>query len=176
MAYRFEALDPARHDRAGFKSLVGALTTYLQQQARKDAERRIAATFVMIDEGAPTQIVGYYTLSNYTVELTELPEEMTRRLPRYPRLPATLIGRLARDEKFPGTGQLLLADALARAYAQTKGSGSVAVVAEAKDELALKFYRTHGFLQLGTEPNRVYLPMGTIERLMGLSAYLPMEC
>jgi hypothetical protein len=166
MAYRFEALDTLRHDRATFNSAVPPLNAYLQQQARKDAERHLAATFVMVDEAAPARIVGYYTLSNYTVELTELPEEITRRLPRYPRLPATLIGRLARDEKFPGTGQLLLVDALTRAYAQTSASGSIAVVAEAKDEAALKFYRKHGFLQLGAEPNRVYLAMGTIERLV----------
>jgi len=45
-------------------------------------------------------------------------------------------------------------------------SGSLTVVAEAKDEAALGFYRKHGFMQLGVEPNRVYLPMGTVERLL----------
>lgn len=166
MPYRFEPLDPAQHNRAGFHSTAPALTSYLQQQARKDAERHLAATFVMVEESAPALIVGYYTLSNYTVELTELPVELTKRLPRYPRLPATLIGRLARDERFPGTGKLLLMDALFRAYMQTKASGSVAVVAEAKDEAALSFYRKHDFLQLGWEPTRVYLPMGVIRALV----------
>ena len=165
MPYRFEPLDPARHDRPEFRSTVPALTFYLQQQARKDAERHLAATFVMVDESAPRIIVGYYTLSNYTVELTELPLELTKRLPRYPRLPATLIGRLTRDERFPGTGKLLVTDALVRAYTQTKGSGSVAVVAEAKDATALHFYQKFGFLQLGKEPNRVYLPMGVVRQL-----------
>jgi predicted GNAT family N-acyltransferase len=166
MAYRFEALDVSRHDRAGFKSAVEGLNLYLQQQARKDADRHLAATFVMVDEAAPTVIIGFYTLSNYTVELAELPAELTKKLPRYPRLPATLIGRLARDERFPGTGELLLVDALTRAYAQTSTSGSIAVVAEAKNDAALRFYRKHGFLQLGAEPNRVYLAMGTIEKLV----------
>ncbi len=167
MAFRFELLDPARHDRAGFRCASEVLTAYLQQRARKDAERHLAATFVMVDEAAPRRIVGFYTLSNYTVELAELPEEFTKRLPRYPRLPSTLIGRLARDESFPRTGGLLLVDALTRAYAQTKASGSIAVVAEAKDEKALDFYRRYGFLLLGKEPNRVYLPMGTVGKLLG---------
>lgn len=166
MPYRFEPWDPTHHDRAEFHATVPALTSYLQQQARKDAERHLAATFVMVEESTPALIVGYYTLSNYTVELTELPVELTKRLPRYPRLPATLIGRLARDERFPGTGKLLLMDALFRAYTQTKASGSVAVVAEAKAEAALGFYRKHGFLQLGMKPTRVYLPMGVIRQLV----------
>jgi hypothetical protein len=166
MPYRFEPLDTARHNRAGFHSAVGALNVYIQQQARKDADRRLAATFVMVDDAAPTVIVGFYTLSNYTVELAELPADLTRKLPRYPRLPATLIGRLARDERFPGTGALLLVDALTRAYAQTRVSGSLAVVAEAKDDTALRFYQKHGFLQLGAEPNRVYLAMGSVEQLV----------
>jgi len=166
MAYRFEPLDTARHNRAGFQSAVGALNLYLHQQARKDADRHLAATFVMVDDAAPTVIVGFYTLSNFTVELAELPTDLTRKLPRYPRLPATLIGRLARDERFPGTGALLLVDALSRAYAQTRVSGSLAVVAEAKDDAALRFYKRHGFLQLGAEPNRVYLAMGSVEQLV----------
>jgi GNAT superfamily N-acetyltransferase len=166
MAFRFEALDAATHDRGAFDSTVPALSLYLKQQARKDAERHVAATFVMVNEAAPAQIVGFYTLSNYTVEIAELPVEDTRKLPRYPRLPATLIGRLARDRRFPGTGSLLLLDAITRAYAQTKASGSIAVVAEAKDEPALRFYRKHGFLQLGSEPNRVYLAIGSVEQLV----------
>lgn len=166
MAYRFEPLDTGRHDRAGFHSAAGALNLYLQQQARKDAERHLAATFVMVDDAAPKVIIGFYILSNYTVELAELPADLTRKLPRYPRLPATLIGRLARDDRFPGTGALLLVDALTRAYAQTRVSGSLAVVAEAKDGTALRFYTKHGFHQLGAEPSRVYLAMGSVEQLV----------
>jgi hypothetical protein len=166
MAYRFEVLDAARHNRSEFRSAAEALNLYLQQQARKDADRSLAATFVMVDDAAPALIVGFYTLSNYTVELADLPAGMARKLPRYPRLPATLIGRLARDERFPGTGALLLVDALNRAYAQTKASGSLAVVAEAKDNGALHSYRKHGFLQLGAEPNRVYLAMASVEQLV----------
>jgi hypothetical protein len=41
------------------------------------------------------------------------------------------------------------------------------VVADAKDEAALMFYRKFGFAQLGSDPNRVFLPMGTIAELVG---------
>ncbi|MFM8334347.1 MAG: GNAT family N-acetyltransferase [Opitutaceae bacterium] len=164
-SFRFEPLDPERHDRDGFECGVPALNDYLRQQARKDAERHLAAVFVMVAEAAPSTIIGFYSLSNFSVELAELPAELIRKLPRYPRVPATLIGRLARDQRFPGTGSLLLMDALLRAYAQTAVSGSVTVVAEAKDESAGGFYRKHGFVLLGLESNRWHLPMETIGRL-----------
>lgn len=163
--FRFEPLDPERHDRDGFECGVAALNDYLRRQARKDAERHLAAVFVMVADATPSAIVGFYCLSNFSVELAELPADLIRRLPRYPRLPATLIGRLARDQKFPGAGSLLLMDALLRAYAQTAVSGSVAVVAEAKDDRAGGFYRKHGFALLGLEANLWYLPMETIGRL-----------
>jgi len=165
MAYRFEPLTK-QHDRAGFRCASGPLNTYLQQIARKDAERHVAAVFVMVDDAAPATIVGYYTLSAFAVDVTELPEAMQKRLPRYPRLPATLLGRLARDESFPGTGSLLLMDALTRAHQKSAEIASLAVVADAKDETALKFYRKFGFAQLGRDPNRVFLPMGTVDELI----------
>jgi len=165
MPCRFEPLTK-QHDRAGFCCASPPLTAYLQQLARKDTERRVAATFVMIEEAAPATIIGYYTLSAFAVEITELSEELQKKLPRYPRLPATLLGRVARDERFPGTGSLLLMDALARAYRQSAQVASLALVADAKNGAALKFYRKFGFAPLGHHPNRVFLPMGTIEQLL----------
>jgi hypothetical protein len=164
MAYRFEPLTK-QHDRLGFHCASPPLNSYLQQLARKDTERKVAASFVMVEEMAPATIVGYYTLSAFTIEVAELPEEMQKKLPRYPRLPATLLGRLARDERFSGSDSLLLMDALTRALRQSAQIASLAVVADAKDEKALKFYRKFGFTSLGNHPNRVFLPMGTIEQL-----------
>ena len=165
MACRFEPLT-RQHDRAGFRCGSPPLDTYLQQLARKDTERHVAAAFVMVEEAAPATIVGYYTLSAFAVEVAELPEEIQKKLPRYPRLPATLLGRLARDERFPGTGSLLLVDALAKAHRQAAQIASLAVVADAKDDAALRFYRKFGFASLGGHPRRVFLPMGTIGELV----------
>ncbi len=164
-SFCFEPLDPTRHDRDGFECGVPALNDYLRRHARKDAERHLAAVFVMVAEAAPSTIIGFYSLSNFSVELSGLPAELIRKLPRYPRVPATLIGRLARVQRFPGTGSLLLMDALLRAYGQSLVSGSVTVVAEAEDERAGGFYRKHGFALLGLESNRWHLPMKTIGRL-----------
>jgi hypothetical protein len=165
MAFRFEPLG-REHDRAGFRCGIEPLDVYVRQFARKDVERRVAAAFVMVAESAPTRIVGYYTLSSFSVEVAALPESLQKKLPRYPRLPATLLGRLARDERFPGTGHLLLMDALARAYRQSAQIASLALVADTKNDRALEFYRKFGFAQLGHSDTRVFLPMATIEQLV----------
>src|SRR5664280_76495 len=169
MAFRFEPLTKA-HDRTSFRCGIAPLDVYLQQLARKDVERRVTAAFVMVDDAAPATIVGYYTLSAFAVEIGELPGLLQKKLPRYPRLPATLLGRLARDERFPGMGHLLLMDALARAYRQSAQVASLAVVADAKNDAALSFYCNFGFALLGHSANRIFLAMGTVEQLVRSSA------
>jgi len=164
MPCRFEVLS-REHDRVSFRSGSEDLNTYLHTLARKDVERRVSAAFVMVDEASPATIVGYYTLSAFTVEVTELPAALQKKLPRYPQLPATLLGRLARDERFPGTGSMLLMNALERAFQQSSQIASLAVVADAKDDRALAFYRKFGFEILGSNTSRVFLPMGTIKQL-----------
>ena len=52
------------------------------------------------------RIAGYYTLSATVLVAQHLPPDLVRELkwPRYPELPATLIGRLAVDLPFRGQG------------------------------------------------------------------------
>ncbi len=123
--------------------------------------------FVLTPDGKT--VAGYYTLSQYAVAVGDLPEAVVKRLklPRYPQLPATLIGRLARgsDWKGHGVGELLLIDALKRALESTRTVESVAVVVDAKDERANGFYRKYGFLELPGHENRLFLPMRTIAEM-----------
>ena len=58
--------------------------------------------------------IGFYTLCATSFELTSLPTELTKRLPRYPEIPAILVGRLAREIDYPGLGALLLYDTISR--------------------------------------------------------------
>ena len=68
--------------------------------------------------------------------LEDVPEEFARKLPRYPFAPAIPLGRLARDVQFPGTGRLLLVDALKRAYRQAGEIAAATVIVDAKDARA----------------------------------------
>ena len=159
---RIEPLGP-QHDRSAFDCGTEALDRYLRTQAGQDARKHLAAPFVLVlpDDS----IAGYYTLSATALKLAELPETTIRRLPRYPLIPATLLGRLAVDRQFQGRGygRFLLADALWRA--SLSEIASFAVVVDAKDDAARRFYERESFLPLADQPNKLFRPMADIKRL-----------
>lgn len=159
-----EPLAP-HHDRSGFDSGVEALDRYFRIQAGQDARKHIAAPFVLLDE--QDRVLGYYTLSATSIALAELPAAETRRLPRYPVLPATLLGRLAVDRRVQGQGHglFLLADALHRALRSE--IASFAVVVDAKDTGAARFYQREGFLALPEQPLKLFLPMASLTKPFG---------
>ncbi len=152
----------SRHDRTGFRCGVLELDDYLARQASQDVRRRIAAVSVMVETACPEKILGYYTLSSFAVKPTGLPDEVARKLPRYPTIPATLIGRLARVVGEPGMGGLLLADAMKRILASSREVASALVVVEAKDEAAITFYQKFGFTPFRDSPRKLFLPMQTL--------------
>ena len=154
----------AAHDRAGFHSGVAELDRYLHQQAGQDARRKVAAPFVLINKTG--LVMGYYTLSAYSIRLSELPAAIAKRLPRYPLLPATLLGRLAVSSTYRGRnlGRFLLMDALHRSWKNTSGVASVGVVVEAFDEGGRAFYLHHEFITLRDHPDKLFLAMATIEK------------
>lgn len=166
---RSEALSPS-HDREGFFCGVAALDNYLRRQASQDMRRHVAAVFVMVRETHPRTILGYYTLAAYAIETSGLPDATTKKLPRYPTTPATLIGRLARAVDSPGLGSVILADALGRILATTREVASALVVVDAKDESAEVFYRKHGFIPFGGSVRKLFLPMKTIAEAAQRSA------
>lgn len=92
---------------------------------------------------------------------------MAKRLPRYPQLPASLLGRLAVDDRQKGKrlGELMLIDALKRALDASAQVASLAVIAEALDETALNFYIKYGFQKFRQNTMKLYLPMKTVEAL-----------
>jgi hypothetical protein len=154
------------HDRKSFRCGVTELDEYLERRATQDMRRRVAAVFVMVPVDEPERIAGYYSLSSASVELKALPAEAVKRLPRYPHVPAVLIGRLARDTAFPGAGELLLFDALARSLRHTDDVASAVVLIDAKNESARAFYSRFGFLAIHTAVERMFLPMKTVEQLL----------
>jgi GNAT superfamily N-acetyltransferase len=99
------------------------------------------------------------------VQLSELPAQIVRKLPRYPLVPATLLGRLAVDRRQQGRGygRFLLADALYRAARSEVVS--FAVIVDVKDEGARRFYELESFLPLPDQPMKLFRPMADIRRL-----------
>jgi predicted N-acetyltransferase YhbS len=157
--YRIEALDPARHRREGFSCESQELTDFLQKRARKEMTARASACFVLVAANDPGRIVGYYTLSQTSVNLQRLPEAAAKKLPQYQVLGATLIGRLARDLAWrgQGIGRLLLVDALRRSARLAAEAGPVVVATDPKDHKARAFYETFGFQAL--DERRMFISM-----------------
>jgi len=159
-----ELLDE-KHDRAAFSCGVEPLDTYLHKQAGQDLKMRAAVPFVITPDGKT--IAGYYTLSQYAVQLDAIPPRVAKKLPKYPVVPATLLGRLAVGTAFrgQGLGAMLLMDALYRALLHSRELASAGVVVDAKDAAPLAFYKKYGFLELPRVERRLFLPMGTVEQL-----------
>jgi len=159
-----EPLGP-KHDRAAFSCGVEILDAYLHKQAGQDLKKRVAVPFVITPDG--TTIAGYYTLSQYSVQLDEVPAEVAKKLPKYPIVPVTLLGRLAVSVAFrrQGHGATLLMDALYRTLQHSREVASAGVIVDAKDAAALAFYTKYGFLELPRIERRLFLPMGTVEQL-----------
>lgn len=156
-----------KHDRAAFSCGREQLDRYLRKQASQDARRHIAASFVAVHDQNDATVLGYYTLSAFAVELGALPKATAARLPHYPLVPATLLGRLAVNQahKGHGLGEFLLMDALHRAYEYSRQIASAAVVVDAIDDEAHQFYRHFDFIALPERKDRLFLPMATIGKL-----------
>jgi len=162
---RIELLDKKRHDRSTFSCGVPALDAYLQRQAAQDMEKHAAVVYVATIE--PPVIAGYYTLSQFSVDFVLLPEALAKRLPRYPIVPATLLGRLAVASAHhgQGLGETLLFDALHRALLQSAHIASAGVIVDAKDENTAGFYLKYGFTPILDADRRLFLPMKTIQQM-----------
>jgi ribosomal protein S18 acetylase RimI-like enzyme len=147
----------AHHDRLSFSCGVDALDRYLHAQAGQDVRRRVSNCFVAVS--SERTIAGYYTLAATGVPLNDLPLEYAKRLPRYPIVPAALVGRLAVDIRFAGKGlgSMLLYDAMARAA--DAAPAVFAVIVDAKDDRAAKFYQRFGFRAFASRPMTLYYPL-----------------
>jgi GNAT superfamily N-acetyltransferase len=146
------------HDRTEFRCGVDALDRYFRQQAGQDVRRRASACFVA-REIATNRIAGFYTLAAGGVSLANMPTELAKRLPRYPTVPVARLGRLAVALGYHGLklGGALLWDAVERA---SRSEVAVyALLVDAKDEQAERFYVHHGFVALGGAPRTLVLPL-----------------
>ena len=112
----------------------------VRARAGRGAERDCRLLFAVVDGGAPDGPA----------------RDHAKRLPRYPLVPATLLGRLALDEAYRrrGLGERLLIDALQRSLATSQSVASVAVIVDAKDGAGATFYARYGYVAFPDQPMR----------------------
>lgn len=165
--YPFSIVPLGHQDRSNFTCGNEALNAYLLTQAGQDMKRRVAACFLAIDN-ATGAIAGYYTLSACHVQLTDVASDWQKKLPRYPVVPSARVGRLAIDVQYHGKklGAALLSNAVSRAFRSDIAAHMVVV--EAKNDIAAAFYMHHGFRRDPGDPLRLYAPLASLGRALGL--------
>lgn len=134
------------------------LDQYFKTRVSQDIRRRFGKCFVAIDT-TNNQVAGFYTLSATNITFSDLPEKFIKGLPRYPIVPAVLVGRLAvsLDAQGKKLGTALLAHAIETIA--TGNIGAFAVMVDAKDDAAVSFYQKHSFELLGNQEKRLILPV-----------------
>jgi len=150
----------SNHNRQNFSCGIERLDNYLKKQAKQDVKRRISRVFVGTTIDSPNTILGFYTLSTLAIELTQLPDEIARKLPKHP-IPAALLGRLAcsTSARGKGIGKMLLMDAIKRTLGVSEEIAIYAMVVDAIDEQAERFYKHYGFAHLAVDSGRLFLPL-----------------
>lgn len=166
MSVRF-AIEPLAkaHNRADFTYGNDRIDAYFRETVSQDAKRKYATCFVA-REIATDRVAGFYTLSSSNVPVNEVPEPLAKKLPRYPAVPAVLIGWLGRhgDYAGKGLGEALLFDAIKTVA--TAPIGAQAIFADAMDDSAAAFHAAFGFTPLVRRPRTLYEPVTTASSLI----------
>ena len=158
-ALQIRALDK-QADTASLSCGQVALDAYIQHYASQDVRRNVARVFVASPQGAPHTLAGFYTLSTASVQCTDLPAPIARKLPQYP-FPVALLGRLAVSTAYQGqgVGSVLLVDACKKVLQAREMLAIAGLVVDAKDLAAVSFYKHLGFTPLNQQAQRLFLSM-----------------
>lgn len=157
------------HDRSAFSCGRSELDDWFRRRATQDQKRNVARVFVAVDE--TLGVVGFYSLGTCTLALSDLPEVLAKKMPRYDAIPAALIGRLARDVRVAGSGlgEVLLGDAVRRILSVGQSVAVFAIIVDAKDDAAACFYTRFGFRSFPTRPCRLFMLTSVATAALGRS-------
>lgn len=147
------------HDLSGFDCGAPVLNDWLRQRALKN-ESRFSRTYVVCD-GA--RVAGFYCISAGAVARAAAPSKLRRNAPG--TIPISTLGRLAVDRRYAGKGigGDLLADALRRVALASQTIGMGAVLIQAKDDDAKRFYLSRAeFEEYPADSRTLFLPIDTI--------------
>lgn len=149
----------AEHDLSAFDCGEPALNDWLRHRALKN-ESRFSRTYVVC---AGNRVVGYFCISAGSVERGAAPGKVRRNAPDL--IPVSILGRLAvsLDHAGKGLGADLLSDALRRIALASQSIGIGAVMVQAKDEAAKRFYlRCAEFIEYPEDSRTLFLPIETV--------------
>lgn len=134
-----------QHNRKAFDCGVTELNQFLQQQARQKAAKHISKTYVAYLDSAPAPIIGYHSLTGYSV--TTLPDH--RSYKKYPHpLSAVKLARLAvaNSQQGLGLGERLLVDAIYRTVLVAEQISAIGLFVDPMSPELIPFYQQYDFL------------------------------
>ena len=161
-------IEPIRrsHPRQAFSCGQSKVDDWLRTKALQQQEKHLSVTRVLVDpdEG----LAGFYTLATGQVDFSDLPPELSKRLP-HRALPVAVVAWLGVDEGFRGRGlgRLLLAQALRDCYESGLTFAFVAVILDCVDDTARAFYEKWDFRRLPGYRNRLFLSWNQLLSMMG---------
>ena len=153
-----------KHNRSEFACGESALDKYLKQLATQHAKSGVSRTFVVADESDKVQ--AFYTLNMGSIDKNLLPVALQKRFPHHP-LPIVRLGCLAvnKEQQGKGLGKQLLVHALHKCYLLSKEIGMIAIIIDAKDDNAKRFYLQYEFESLPNQSLTLWLPVGALKQL-----------
>lgn len=169
-----EPFDKDRHNRKGFRCGVAAVDHYFHRTANKLAKVGNVRLYVMATSDG--EVAGFYALNAHAVCYDALPPRYARTRPAHGAIPAAFISMMGRDERYRGRGLGgdLLVDALGRIARAADEVGIAVVMLDVLDcgdtrrvERRQALYESYGFTPLSSNPRRLFLPVATIQRLLG---------
>ena len=159
------------HSLGEFVSGLESVDRYLRETARSHLEKGVSVTRVLVAAEAmpPKAVLGFFTLSNITVEAREwpgVPKGLTRQA-----VSAVLLGRLAvaKSAHGQGIGSMLVATACQLARETIARTGGVGLVVDAANEDIIGFYMKYGFRRVASESLRMFLPAVSLETGMSIA-------
>jgi len=161
--FRVEVLT-RQHDREAFESGQAAVDAWLRQNALQNQRKRLSVTRVLLDPGGA--VAGYYTTAMGSVDFSELPDEIAKKLPRR-ALPVAVLAWLGVHERYQGVGlgKRLLAHALLECHRASHAFPFVAVILDCVDESAKQFYGRWDFREVPGRPLRLFVSAAVLEEM-----------
>jgi GNAT superfamily N-acetyltransferase len=149
----------SEHDLSAFDCGEPSLNAWLRDRALQN-ESRFSRTYVVTNDN---KVVAYFCISAGAVERAATPGKLRRNAPD--ARPVSIIGRLAvsREHAGKGLGADMLADALRRIAVASRNIGIGAVLVQAKDETAKRFYlKCAEFIEYPADSRTLFLPIETV--------------
>ena len=149
------------HRIADFCAKSERVARFLHEQAPRWVRQRYCGVFVLPSADDPTQVLGYYTLSQFVLAREEL-QGKHRRETVIGAIPLVLIGFMGKHDGAPmGLGAGLIVDAARRAHrnVDVPACGLAVEPEGGRDNQKLwSWYEAVGFIPAKTLPRLMYAP------------------